>query len=159
MVDRPAAGACLRAAYDPAEPNRKPIRKSRNLKAAFRRLDCEADELKEVVKERCPFQGAVGDVVMQRGFDCLSEWIEWALSTWWGVSLYVAACVAVYIAGSWDGVDRWTFITGTFILVLLIGSGRRDSKATHAKLDDIDDRDDLNRIEELTEKEIEERRR
>ncbi len=95
---------------------------------------------------------------MQRGFDRLSERIEWALSTWWGVSLYVAACIASYAAGAWDGLDRWTFTTGTLILVLLIGGGRRDSKATHAKLDDIDDRDDLNRIEELSEVEIEERR-
>ncbi len=96
---------------------------------------------------------------LQRGFDCLSERIEWVLSTWWGVSLYVAACLASYVLGAWDGVDRWTFLTGTLILVLLIGSGRRDSKATHIKLDDIDERDDLNRIEELTEDEIVEKRR
>ncbi len=95
---------------------------------------------------------------MQRGFDCFSERIEWGLSRWWGVALYVSACIASYVVGAWEGLDRWTFATGTLILVLLIGSGRRNSKATHVKLDDIDERDDLNRIEELTEDEIEEKR-
>ena len=95
---------------------------------------------------------------MQHAFDTLSEWIEWFMATWWGASAYFACCVLVALGYGWDGLDRITYLTGALILVLLIGSGRRDSKATHAKLDCITDRDDLNHIEERTEQEIEARR-
>lgn len=96
--------------------------------------------------------------VMQHLFDCLSERIEWLLSTWWGVSAYLVGCVASYAVAGWDGLDRWVYLSGAALLVVLIGSGRRDSKAMHAKLDDIDDRDDLNRLEERSESEIEAKR-
>ena len=96
---------------------------------------------------------------MQRAFDTLSEWIEWLFSTWWGVTGYALVSGGIYALTGWDGLDRWIYVTGAAILVLLIGSGRRDSKAMHTKLDDIDDRPELHRIEELTEREIDERRR
>lgn len=47
MVDVPQAAACLRAAFDPSDPDRKPLHKSRSLKDAIARLACEATELKE----------------------------------------------------------------------------------------------------------------
>ncbi len=47
MFDVPTARACLRAAYDPTEPERKALRKSRSLKDAIARMECEAAELKE----------------------------------------------------------------------------------------------------------------
>lgn len=97
-------------------------------------------------------------LAMQRAFDTLSEWIEWLFSTWWGVSLYGASCIATYVLGGWDAIDRWVYMSGAALVVLLIGSGRRDSKAMHTKLDDIDDRPELQRLEELTEREIDERR-
>lgn len=92
----------------------------------------------------------------QRAFDSLSDWIEWFLARWWGASLYLFGAI---VWCSWDGADRYVTMTGAVILVLLVGGGRRDSKATHAKLDDIDDRDDMTRIEESSEEEIEARRR
>lgn len=95
----------------------------------------------------------------QRVFDRLSERAEWFLSTWWGALAYIVACASAYLIWGWDGVDRAVYVSGGLILVLLIGSGRRDSKAVHAKLDDIDERDDMTRVEELSEQEIEERRK
>lgn len=89
---------------------------------------------------------------MQHLFDRLSERIEWLLSTWWGVSAYLVGCVASYAVAGWDGLDRWVYLSGAALLVVLIGSGRRDSKAMHAKLDD------LNRLEERSESEIEAKR-
>jgi len=92
---------------------------------------------------------------VQHLFDCLSERIEHLLSTWWGVAAYAAACLACYIWAGWDGVDRWVYLSGAAVLILLIGSGRRDSKATHAKLDDVTEGQELDRLEERSEAEIE----
>ena len=59
MVDVPEARACLRAAYQPADDDRKPLKKSHSLKAAFKRIEYEADELKEAVSGRRPFSETV----------------------------------------------------------------------------------------------------
>lgn len=96
--------------------------------------------------------------MMQHRFNRLSEQVERALSAWWGVGLYGAACVGWYIAAGWDGVDRWVYMTGAAIVILLIGSGRRDAKATHAKLDALTPGNDLDRVEEQCEDDIEARR-
>lgn len=95
---------------------------------------------------------------MQRAFDTLSDWIEWFLARWWGVLLYICAIAPCYYLWGWDGVDRYVYMSGGLLVILLVGAGRRDSKATHAKLDDIDERDDMTRVEELSEEEIERRR-
>lgn len=95
---------------------------------------------------------------MQCAFDTLSEWIEWFLSRWWGAGLYLLLTALSFVPWGWDGPDRWVTQTNSAILVLLVGGARRSMKAVHVKLDDIDPRDDLNRIEELTEDEIEARR-
>jgi len=47
-------GACLRAAFLPADPDRKPLVQSPSLKRALERLECEADELKEVALDDGP---------------------------------------------------------------------------------------------------------
>jgi len=95
---------------------------------------------------------------MQCAYDYLCERIEWFLSRWWGGGLYLALACLCAVVWAWDGPDRYLTNTGGAILILMVGLNRRSSMATHVKLDDIDDRDDLNRIEELTEDEIESRR-
>lgn len=95
---------------------------------------------------------------IQKDFDVISGGVEWFLSRWWGVALYLVACVLSFVAWGWDGLDRVVYTSGTVFLVLLIGGARRSSKAMHVKLDDIDERDDLNRIEDLCEEEIERKR-
>ena len=92
-------------------------------------------------------------------FDWLSEKVEWFLSRWWGGAIYFISWVVSFWFGGWDWMDRWVYITGGIILILLVGGARRSSKAMHVKLDDIDEREDLNRIEELTEEEIERKRK
>lgn len=96
---------------------------------------------------------------MQHMFDCLSEWIEHAFSTWWGVGLYAVLSAVAYVLAGWDGLDRFVYMTGALIVILLIGSGRRDSKAAQAKLDTLTEGAELDRLEELSEAEIEARRR
>lgn len=95
---------------------------------------------------------------MQRAFDCLSERVEHLLSTWWGVAAYFGLMTLCGLVWGWDGIDRAIYVTGGMILVLLIGCGRRDAKAIHAKLDRITPGHDLDRIEERAEREIEQAR-
>lgn len=96
---------------------------------------------------------------MQNSFDCFSERIEYLFSTWWGVGLYIAVCIGCYILWGWDGLDRWVYMSGAATVILLIGAGRRDSKAAHAKLDSLTDGTALDRLEERREDEIERVRR
>lgn len=63
MVDVREAGACLRAAYGPDEPDRKPLHKSRNVKEAIKRLEQEASALEDEVKGRRPFSETLRDIV------------------------------------------------------------------------------------------------
>lgn len=95
----------------------------------------------------------------QTAFDRVSESVEWVLSTWWGASAYLGTAALCYLPWGWDGPDRFLTMTGGVILVLLVGGGRRSMKAVHAKLDDIDEREDMTRVEELSEAEIERRRK
>ncbi len=46
--------ACLRAVFEPADPDRKPLVKSRSIKDAIQRLECEADELKRAALNERP---------------------------------------------------------------------------------------------------------
>lgn len=93
--------------------------------------------------------------MIQRWFDTGSDWIEHLLSTWYGVAGYGAICIACYAWSGWDALDRWVYMSGAGVVILLIGAGRRDSKATHAKLDALTPGHDLNRLEERREDEIE----
>lgn len=93
--------------------------------------------------------------MMQHAFDCLSERIEWLLSRWWGAGAYFALWIAAYAGWLWDGLDRFVYVTGGAILVLLIGCGRRDSKAAQAKLDTLTPGHALDRLEERDERAIE----
>ncbi len=47
-------GACLRAVFLPEDPDRKPLVRSISIKRALERLECEADELKEVALDDGP---------------------------------------------------------------------------------------------------------
>jgi len=96
--------------------------------------------------------------MIQRAFDTMSSGIEWFFSRWWGVVLYCLLCVVFYLLWDWDGIDRFIYTSGVLLVVLLIGGARRSNIAMHIKLDDIDERDDLNRIEELSEEELERKR-
>lgn len=95
----------------------------------------------------------------QRIFDRLSERGEWLLASWWGAGAYLSVAALSAVLWGWDGLDRFIFLSGALVLVMLVGSGRRDSKAVHAKLDRATPGEDMNRIEELTEREIEELRK
>ncbi len=46
--------ACLRAVFEPADPDRKPLVNSRSIKGAIQRMECEADKLKEVALNERP---------------------------------------------------------------------------------------------------------
>lgn len=84
--------------------------------------------------------------MIQRPFMCLCDRLEYVLSRWWGVALYVAGCVVFWLI-SWDAVDRWIYTSGVLLVVLLIGNARRSDKAMHIKLDDIDPRVEHNHLE------------
>ncbi len=63
MVEVPEVRACLRAAYEPTEPDRKPLHKSRSLREAITRLGYEAEKLREVAERHRPFRETLSDVV------------------------------------------------------------------------------------------------
>ena len=63
MFSRHTVAACLHAAFEPSEPNRKPIVKSRTLSDAMRRLGNEADELKEAATSPRPFRETLHDLL------------------------------------------------------------------------------------------------
>lgn len=92
---------------------------------------------------------------MQHAFDRLSEATEWLLSRWWGAGGYFALWLLAYAGWLWDGLDRFVYVTGGAILVLLVGTSRRDSKAAQAKLDTLTPGHTLDRIEERDERAIE----
>lgn len=96
--------------------------------------------------------------MMQRAFDRLSETSERFLASWWGFCSIVAGIVACFSLWGWDGADRYIYVIGFLIVALLIGAGRRDAKAVHAKLDAMTPGHDLDRLEERAEREIEEMR-
>lgn len=95
----------------------------------------------------------------QHLFDHASEALEHALSLWPYVAAYTALLGLCAHLWGWDGLDRAFYISGGYILVLLIGTARRDNKALHAKLDSLTDGDALDRLEERSEREIEEMRK
>lgn len=97
-------------------------------------------------------------MTVQGCFDWLSEHLERVLSTWWGALLYFAILSFAALPWGWDGLDRAIYISGAIVIILLIGCGRRDNKAIHAKLDVLTPDDTLNRLEERSEAEIEEAR-
>ena len=96
---------------------------------------------------------------LQAAFDCASDRAERLLASWWGAATYLGLAALCAVRWGWDGPDRFFTLSGGVILVLLLGASRRSSLAVHAKLDDIDERDDMTRVEELSEAEIEERRK
>lgn len=91
---------------------------------------------------------------LQHRFDRLSDRIEHIFSTWWGVTLYVGAACAVYAIWQWDGLDRFFYISGGMLVVLLLGASRRDSIANQVKMDAMTTDNDLDGIEERTEQDI-----
>lgn len=93
--------------------------------------------------------------MIQCWFDRACDTVEHWFSTWWGVGAYALLCVVAYQLWGWDGLDRWVYMSGAATVILLIGSGRRDSKATHVKLDSMTDGTALDRLEERREDEIE----
>lgn len=92
----------------------------------------------------------------QAAFDWLSEHLEKVLSTWWGAGGYFALCALSGALWGWDGLDRTVYLTGGIIIILLVGSARRDWKAQHAQTEAMLDGEDLKRLEEKSEAEIEE---
>lgn len=92
---------------------------------------------------------------MQSLFDKLSERLEHFLSSWWGVAIVSLLCLITYYLWGWDGIDRFIYIAGFFVVILLIGGARRNAKATHVKLDAITPGHLLDRLEEEEEKKIE----
>lgn len=92
---------------------------------------------------------------MQRAFERASDGAEWFVSRWWGFAIITALCAWWVVRGQWEPVDRFTFLFGFALLLLLTGAGRRDSKATHGKLDTLTPGHDLDRLEERAECEIE----
>lgn len=55
MTSLREVSACLHAVFEPAEPDRKPLHKSRSIKEAIARMEREAEELKEVALGEPPF--------------------------------------------------------------------------------------------------------
>ena len=50
--------------------------------------------------------------------------------------MYIALMVPFFFH-SWDALDRYIYVTNAIIVVLLVNTTRRDSLATHRKLDDL----------------------
>lgn len=96
--------------------------------------------------------------MMQRAFDRLSERAEWFVSRWWGFSSIALLVTVLVVRLLWDEVDRFTYLSGYFLLLMLVGLGRREFKALHAKIDTLTEGDRLDRLEERAEREIEEAR-
>lgn len=91
----------------------------------------------------------------QRTFDAASEWAERVLATWRGAGAYAVLAGICGAVWGWNGVDRFIYVTTAVVVVLLIGSGRRDNKAAQAKLDTLTEGHELDRLEEKPEREIE----
>ena len=91
-------------------------------------------------------------------FKALSDRAECFLSSWRGFVIYMS--VTLFCAGvwGWDGIDRWLYISTTIVVMLLLNQGRRSDHAMHLNLDAIDPVAAHNRMEEATEREIEEAR-
>lgn len=92
--------------------------------------------------------------MIQRAFMTLCDRLEYTLSRWWGTSAYIVS-MAFALYWGWDPLDRWIYISNAVLVVLLIGNARRSDKAMHRKLDNVDPREDHNRLEEQDEQEIE----
>jgi low affinity Fe/Cu permease len=92
---------------------------------------------------------------MDKLFILVSDHVEEFLSWWIGFSMYTVGMGVAYWLWGWDGIDRYIYVSGALILILVLGSGRRDTKAIHARLDKLTPDDTLNRLEERTEAEIE----
>lgn len=92
---------------------------------------------------------------LQHAFDRLSEATERFLASWWGVTLTTALCALCGLLWGWDGIDRAIYIVGFFVVILLIGTSRRDWKAQHAQMEATLEGADLARLEERSEQEIE----
>lgn len=89
----------------------------------------------------------------QKAFIRFCDRLEYALSRWWGVAIYCLTLIAAWLR-SWDTLDRWIYISGVLLVVLLIGNARRSDKAMHIKLDEIDPRQDHNKLERRDEPEM-----
>lgn len=99
---------------------------------------------------------------MQRAFDCLSDKIEGWLALWWGALLFILARPFAYHFAGWDGLDRLIYTSDDLVLLLLIGCGRRDTKALLAQNERILKAlgvTGFDRLEEREEREIEEARK
>ena len=93
---------------------------------------------------------------MNRGFARFAEHCEYVLSRWWGFAAYLAASGVLFAVWGWDGLDRFTYLTNGLLVILLLNVNRRDSRATHIKLDSIDD-EPHEGLEQLDEIEIDEK--
>ncbi|MPR36614.1 hypothetical protein [Salmonirosea aquatica] len=75
---------------------------------------------------------------MSRLFAHFTDSVEWLLSQWWGFGAYLALSWITYHAWGWDGIDRFTYMANGVLVIMLLNNARRDSKATHKKLDAAD---------------------
>ena len=63
MTNRRGIGACLYAAFEPTQPNRAPMIRSKSMKQAMGRMSSEADELKQVALGHRPFRDTLRDLL------------------------------------------------------------------------------------------------
>lgn len=85
----------------------------------------------------------------------ISEWTEWFLSKSYGIVTYLFISSLTYAFGGWDWLDRWVYMSSALLVILLIEQGRRSDTAMHAKLDVISGDRVQNKLEKLSEEEIE----
>ena len=74
---------------------------------------------------------------IQESFITFSEFFEYYISRWWAFISYCLLSVFCYIVWGWDGIDRWIYVVGGIVVILVLNDGRRDSAAIHKKLDSI----------------------
>lgn len=75
---------------------------------------------------------------MNKLFARFTDSVEWLLSQWWAFLAYLFFTWLTYFLWDWDGVDRFTYLTNGILVIMLLNNARRDSKATHKKLDAAD---------------------
>ena len=88
-------------------------------------------------------------------FSKFSDKLEAYLAHPFGFVLYTVFFILGLVFVGVDATNIVISYVTAGMLFLGLGNARRDRKAVHAKLDDIDPRDEMTRIEEKAEEEIE----